>query len=50
MTRLQTRILWAVAVFSIVFNMCCFSFCMWSDYQLEKVGISIETILAEGGR
>lgn len=50
MSRLQMRILWAVATFSIMFNMCCFSFCLWSDYQLEKQGVRIETILEEGRR
>lgn len=48
MTRLQTRILWAVAAFSIVFNSCALGFCLWHDQQSAEAGISIEAILAEG--
>ena len=49
MSNTQKRILWAVAVFSFVFNACCFGFCEWNYREMEKDGIYIETIL-EGGR
>lgn len=50
MTELQKRILYAMTVLCIVVNSCCLGICLWSDYQLEKSGISIEAILAEQGR
>lgn len=50
MTRLQKRILWAALWLNLVINGACLGACLWSDYQLEKAGISIETILAEGKR
>ena len=50
MTTLQKRILWAVAMFSFVFNLSCLGFCYWNDNEMEKEGISIEAILAEGKR
>ena len=50
MTSLQKRILWAVAAISFVFNSCALGFGLWSDHDLEKRGISIAAILAEGGR
>lgn len=50
MSSLQKRILWAVAVFSFVFNACCLGFCSWNDSEMEKNGISIEAILAEAKR
>ena len=49
MSSIQKRILWAVAVFSFVFNLSCLGFCYWNDNEMEKEGIYIETIL-EGGR
>ena len=50
MSTFQKRILWAVAMFSFVFNLSCLGFCYWNDSELEKDGISIEAILAEGKR
>lgn len=50
MTTFQKRILWAVAMFSFVFNLSCLGFCYWNDSEMEKDGISIEAILAEGKR
>ena len=50
MSSIQKRILWAVAVFSLVFNSCCLGFCEWNDHEMEQAGISIEAILAEGRR
>lgn len=50
MTSLQKRILWGMAAFSFMFNSCALGFCLWSDHDLEKRGISIEAILAEGKR
>ena len=50
MSSTQKRILWAVAVFSFVFNLSCLGFCYWGDGEMEKDGIRIEAILAEGKR
>ena len=50
MSSTQKRILWAVAMFSFVFNLSCLGFCYWNDNEMEKAGISIEAILAEGRR
>lgn len=50
MSNLQKRILWAALWLNIVINGACLASCLWSDYQLEKAGISIEAILAEQGR
>lgn len=47
MTKLQKRILWAVAMFSIVFNFCCLCLCWYSDRQLEKQGIEISKLLEQ---
>ena len=50
MSSTQKRILWAVAVFSFVFNACCLGFCYWNYSEMEKGGVYIEAILAEGRR
>ena len=50
MSNTQKRILWAVAAFSFVFNLSCLGFCYWNDHEMEKAGISIEALLAEGKR
>ena len=48
MTTIQKRRLWAVATCSFVFNLSCLGFCYWNDSEMEKAGISIEAILADG--
>lgn len=43
-------LLCGVAAFALVFHVFCFSLCWWNDCQLEREGISIESILSGGKR
>ena len=45
MSSLQTRILWTMAAFSVVFNSCVLGFCLWHDSQMKKAGINISEIV-----
>ena len=47
MDAIQKRILWTAAVFSFVFNAFCLGFSYWGDWEMEKAGISIESILSD---
>lgn len=47
MTGLQKRILWVALWLNLIINGACLGACLWSDYQMEKDGISIEAILTK---
>lgn len=50
MTSKQVRILMIMTWLNIAINGACLAACWYSDHQLEKQGITIENILAEGTR
>lgn len=49
MTTRQKRILWLALWLNLLINGACLTTCLWSDYQMDRAGISVDAILAKHG-